>query len=69
VRGPTQVCTSNALDHVAYLAKLPEVEVLFGVIDFSLFLIAPQFLRYIAGFGRAHAVTADRYAGLLRDAA
>ncbi len=71
VQGQAGVCAPDAPDYVAaraaYLAKLPEAEELFSFGDFSLFLITPQFLRYVAGFGRAHTVTAEQYAGLLRD--
>jgi putative heme iron utilization protein len=73
VQGQALVCAPDAPDHAAaraaYLAKLPEAEELFSFADFSLFLITPQFLRYVAGFGRAHTVTAEQYAGLLRGAA
>ncbi len=72
VQGQARVCAPDAPDYAAardaYLDKLPDAEELFGFGDFSLFLIAPQFLRYVAGFGRAHTVTAEQYAGLLRDA-
>ncbi|MDP3701831.1 MAG: pyridoxamine 5'-phosphate oxidase family protein [Hylemonella sp.] len=72
VQGRASVCMPEAPDHAAaraaYLAKLPDAEELFGFSDFSLFLIEPLFLRYVAGFGRAHAVTAGQYADLLRDA-
>lgn len=72
VQGQAEPCAPDAPDcaqaRAAYLAKLPEAEELFSFADFSLFLITPQFLRYVAGFGRAHTVTAERYAGLLREA-
>ncbi|HBH39296.1 MAG TPA: hypothetical protein DDX06_13055 [Curvibacter sp.] len=70
VQGQASACPPEAPDHAAaraaYLAKLPEAEELFGFGDFSLFLITPQSLRYVAGFGRAYAVTAGQYAALLR---
>lgn len=72
VQGQASVCAPEAPDHAAaraaYLAKLPEAEELFSFGDFSLFLIAPQFLRYVAGFGRAHSVTASQYAAVWGDA-
>jgi len=72
VQGRAQICTPEAADHAAaraaYLAKLPEAGELFSFGDFSLFLIEPKFLRYVAGFGRAHTLTAEQYAGLMRDA-
>jgi putative heme iron utilization protein len=71
VQGQAEPCAPDALDYAmaraAYLAKLPEAEELFSFADFSLFLITPQLLRYVAGFGRAHTVMAAQYAGLLRD--
>jgi putative heme iron utilization protein len=73
VQGQAQACGPDAPDYAqaraAYLDKLPEAEELFSFADFSLFLITPQFLRYVAGFGRAHTVTAERYAGLLGETA
>ncbi len=72
VQGQASVCMPEAPDHAAaraaYLARLPDAEALFGFGDFSLFLIEPQFLRYVAGFGRAYTVTAGQYADLLRNA-
>ncbi len=68
VQGLASVCPPEAPDHAAaraaYLAKLPEAEELFGFGDFSLVLITPMSLRYVAGFGRAYAVTAGQYADL-----
>ncbi len=73
VQGRASVCPADAPDYAAvrtaYLAKLPEAEELFSFGDFSLFLIEPLFLRYVAGFGRAYAVTAGQYAALLHGAA
>lgn len=73
VQGIARVCTPESPEYpearAAYLARLPDAEELFGFGDFSLFLIAPQFLRHVAGFGRAHTVTAGEYAELMRDAA
>ncbi|MBX9870354.1 MAG: pyridoxamine 5'-phosphate oxidase family protein [Burkholderiaceae bacterium] len=71
VQGLASVCPPEAADHAAaraaYLARRPEAEELFGFGDFSLFLITPLSLRYVAGFGRAYAVTAGQYAALLRE--
>lgn len=73
VQGQARVCPPDAPDYAAartaYLARLPEAKELFGFGDFSLFLIEPQFLRYVAGFGRAHTLTAAQYAALLHGAA
>ena len=73
VQGQALGCAPDASDYAmaraADLAKRPEAEELFSFADFSLFRITPQFLRYVAGFGRAHTVTAEQYAGWLRAAA
>ncbi len=73
VQGQARLCAPEAADYAAaraaYLARLPDAEELFGFGDFSLFLVEPQFLRYVAGFGRAHTVTAVQYAALLREGA
>lgn len=72
VQGQARMCPPEAPDYgaarTAYLARLPDAEELFGFGDFSLVLIEPQFLRYVAGFGRAATVTAGQYAALLRAA-
>lgn len=72
VQGRSHLCAPESPDHAdaraAYLAKLPDAEELFSFGDFSLFLIEPEGLRYVAGFGRAYAVTAERYAALMQDA-
>ena len=48
----------------AYLARLPEAEELFSFGDFSLFVITPRALRYVAGFGRAMSLNAAQYRAL-----
>lgn len=73
VQGAARLCPPEAPDYAAartaYLARLPDAEELFGFGDFSLFLIEPQFLRHVAGFGRAHTLTAGQYAAWWSDAA
>lgn len=59
----------HATARAAYLARLPDAEPLFGFADFSLFLIEPVSLRFVAGFGRAMAVTPERLRALLAGAA
>ncbi|QHE75889.1 HugZ family pyridoxamine 5'-phosphate oxidase [Hydrogenophaga sp. PBL-H3] len=44
----------------AYLAKLPDAEPLFSFGDFSLFIIEPESLRWVAGFGRAMSLVGER---------
>ncbi|MBL8470845.1 MAG: pyridoxamine 5'-phosphate oxidase family protein [Rhodocyclaceae bacterium] len=45
----------------AYLARFPESEPLFGFADFSLFLLTPHNLRFVAGFARARSLGADTW--------
>jgi heme iron utilization protein len=45
-----------------YLAKLPESEELFSFQDFSLVVIEPRSLRFVAGFGRAMTLTVEQWA-------
>ncbi|WP_291212351.1 HugZ family protein [Hydrogenophaga sp.] len=44
----------------AYLAKLPDAESLFSFGDFSLFVIEPEAIRWVAGFGRAMSLVGAR---------
>lgn len=57
----------HALARAAYLDRLPEAEGLFSFADFSLFLIAPRAIRYVAGFGRAMSLTGDALRTVLGD--
>ncbi|GIV85883.1 MAG: pyridoxamine 5'-phosphate oxidase [Candidatus Roseilinea sp.] len=43
-----------------FLARLPSSEIMFGLPDFDLFRITPTSGRFIGGFGRAFAFTADQ---------
>lgn len=43
-----------------YLTKLPDAEPLFSFGDFSLFVIEPESLRWVAGFGRAMSLVGER---------
>jgi heme oxygenase (biliverdin-IX-beta and delta-forming) len=49
----------------AYLAKLPDAEELFSFSDFSLFIVEPKSIRYVAGFGRAVSLTPERMRAVL----
>ncbi len=64
IQGHARPCPADAPAHAqarqAYLAKLPDAEPLFGFGDFSLFVIEPESLRFVAGFGRAMAFKAER---------
>ena len=64
IQGHARPCPADAPGHAqaqqAYLARLPDAEPLFGFGDFSLFVIEPESLRFVAGFGRAMAFKAER---------
>jgi len=49
----------------AYVAKLPDAEELFSFSDFSLFILEPKSMRYVAGFGRAVSLTSERIRAVL----
>jgi heme iron utilization protein len=57
-------CTPESAEYApardAYLTKLPDAEDLFSFADFSLFIIEADTARYVAGFGRALSLTAER---------
>ncbi len=50
----------------AYLARFPEAAQMFDFADFSIFLIRPVSVRFIAGFGEAHSLSAATMAQLLQ---
>ncbi len=64
IQGHARPCPADAPGYAearqAYLAKLPDAEPLFGFGDFSVFVIEPESLRFVAGFGRAMAFKTDR---------
>jgi putative heme iron utilization protein len=68
VTGQARLCSPDEADYAtaraAYLAKLPDAEELFSFSDFSLFIIEPRTLRYVAGFGRAMSLQAGQLAAL-----
>jgi len=55
----------EAAHRLAYLARFPDSEPMFGFADFSLFLIHPISARFVAGFGRAHSLTGESMQRLL----
>ena len=69
VQGRARPCAPEAPEYeqacAAYLAKLPQAEGLFSFSDFSIFLIEPGSVRYVAGFGRAMSVTAKQLKTIL----
>lgn len=64
IQGRARPCPPESPDHAAaraaYLARLPDAQELFTFADFSLFVIEPEALRYVAGFGRAMSFTGER---------
>ena len=69
LQGAAQACAQGAEDYPAarqaYLARFPHSEEMFGFGDFSLFLITPRAVRFVAGFAQAWSVTAADYAALM----
>jgi putative heme iron utilization protein len=63
LQGQARPCPPDSPGHAqareAYLAKLPDAEPLFSFSDFSLFVVEPESLRWVAGFGRAMSVAGD----------
>jgi putative heme iron utilization protein len=49
----------------AYLERFPEASQMFGFADFSMFKIQPESVRFVAGFGEAHTLSAESFARLL----
>lgn len=69
VQGQARSCAPDSPGYEqarrAYLAKLPDAEPLFSFGDFSLFIIEPESLRYVAGFGRAMSLAGERLQAVL----
>ncbi len=69
VQGQARPCSPESPGYAAarhaYLAKLPDAEPLFSFGDFSLFVIEPESLRWVAGFGRAMSVVGERMQSVL----
>ena len=69
VQGHARPCPSDSPGYEkarqAYLTKLPDAEPLFSFGDFSLFVIEPESLRWVAGFGRAMSVVGERMRAVL----
>lgn len=71
IQGVAAACPQAAANYGpardAYLARFAEAEDLFSFSDFSLYVITPSFVRYVAGFGRAMSIGAERFAGLFSE--
>jgi putative heme iron utilization protein len=59
---------SWAAAEAAYRARFPRSEQTFALGDFHLVALQPRTARFVAGFGRAHAVDADTLAALAAQA-
>ncbi len=66
--GPARPCLPDdplyAEARACYLARFPDSEEMFSFGDFSLFVITPAAVRFVAGFGRAHGLTPQGFAAL-----
>jgi putative heme iron utilization protein len=73
LHGPARPCPAEAPEYAgaraAYLARFPDSEPMFGFGDFSLFVIEPRAVRYVAGFAQAFTVTAPAWQQLMATAA
>lgn len=62
-------CAPEDPDHAraraAYLARFPDTGFMFGFADFSLFVLVPRSVRFVAGFAQAGSLTAHDYAQLM----
>ena len=69
VQGVARRCPPEDPDHAAaraaYLARFPDAEPMFGFGDFSLFLVEPRSVRFVAGFAQAFSLTAQAYRAAL----
>jgi heme iron utilization protein len=69
LQGEAQPCMVDAADYAAarqaYLARFPDSEPMFGFGDFSLFLVTPRAVRFVAGFAQAWSFTAADYTALM----
>ena len=72
LQGEAHRCEPDAPDHAAarqaYLARFPHSEPMFGFGDFSLFLVTPRSVRFVAGFAQAFSLTGPDYAALMGSA-
>jgi putative heme iron utilization protein len=63
IQGRAHPCEPGSAEYqrarTAYLSKRPEAEELFSFADFSLFVIQPTSVRYVAGFGRAMSLSPE----------
>ena len=69
IQGTAHEVASDAPDlpglTAAYLGRFPDASPMFGFGDFSLFMIQPEWVRFVAGFGKAHSLSGESLARLL----
>lgn len=69
IQGTALELASDAPDlpgfRAAYLERFPEASQMFGFADFSLFKIQPGSVRFVAGFGEAHTISAESFRQML----
>jgi putative heme iron utilization protein len=69
VQGTARPCAAGSEEHAAartlYLARFPQSEPMFGFADFSLFVIEPRSVRFVAGFGRAGSILAEEFSSVM----
>jgi heme iron utilization protein len=69
IQGTVHPCPKDSPDYATarsvYLARFAEAEELFSFTDFSLVMITPTSVRYVAGFGRAMSLTPERFSAAL----
>jgi heme iron utilization protein len=68
-QGEARRCPPEAPEYAAaraaYLARFPDSEPMFGFGDFSLFVVQPRAVRYVAGFAQAFSVLGPEYQELM----
>jgi heme iron utilization protein len=57
----------HAAAKVAYLARFPQTEMLFGFSDFSLFAVVPESIRFVGGFAQATTISPETLASVLNE--
>lgn len=69
LQADAQACAPDAPRYAearaAYLARFPDTEFMFGFADFSLFVLVPRSVRFVAGFAQAGSLTGEAYGQLM----
>jgi hypothetical protein len=48
-----------------YLSRFPQSEPMFGLADFSLFVVEPRAIRFVGGFAQATSITAETFSAVM----